>query len=109
MRIKQCEVCGFVNESAALFCLTCGNSLPATQAIPPDSLCCPNPKCVKLEYPPSAHFCQVCGSQLRPPSYELWDQKYLAPALEHDAVGVLLDSSEVLAAAAALGLPAYEA
>jgi formylglycine-generating enzyme required for sulfatase activity len=109
MRIKQCENCGFRNESTASQCQMCGYPQPEMHVIPPDSLCCPNPDCPSLEYPSSSRFCHVCGTQLRPISYDLWIRKYLEPAFEKDAADMLLNGSGVLAAALALGLLLEEA
>lgn len=106
---KTCNVCGFKNPSAAQNCVTCNAPLPPGVGLPTDALCCPTPDCVELAVPPPAKYCPLCGAALKPVSCDLWEEKFVEPALEKDFVAALQGSPELLREAVEMGLPPDEA
>lgn len=106
---KTCDVCGLKNPSAALNCFACNAPLPPGAGLPTDARCCPAPDCVELAVPPPARYCPLCGTGLKPVSSDLWEEKFLEPALEKDFVAAFQGSSELLRGAVEMGLPLDDA
>lgn len=106
---KTCDGCGFKNPDAAPNCVMCNAPLPPGVGLPKNARCCPAPECVELVVPPPARYCLLCGTELKPVSYDLWEKKFVEPALKKDFVAALERSSALLRGAEEMGLPANEA
>lgn len=106
---KTCHVCGFRNPAAAQNCVTCNAPLPQGAGLPADARCCPTPGCVEFAVQPPAIYCPLCGTGLKSVSYDLWEQKFVKPALAKDFVAALQGSSELLRSAVEMGLSPAEA
>jgi len=106
--MKYCDYDGLQYSSVAVNCTACGRLLIEDKSTKLPAPCCGDRNCSELLAPPSAKFCAQCGGNLEPPSFELWLNKIVNPALDSDLLRVLDDQLDLLKPALEIGLPRPE-
>jgi len=111
MKYCQFEALRFPDDLST--CRICGRPLVDAAAIPdlPEDValrlatsCCPSPVCEASVAPSRTSFCAACGTKLEPISFDLWMDKFVAPAWDDNPAQLLVDSMSVLRPVSAMGL-----
>ena len=101
-KVERCRACSGQLAPISEYLRTQESSAVATSG-------CPNPDCSVIVAHASANFCELCGTQLKSISYDLWLDKFVRPALENGPADLMFDPSKVFQAAAEMGLSRTEA